>query len=115
MSTIDTLFSGSRKHPSASKKANRARANAERAQIKLDAANERQGYRNSLSPMQQITRLDKRLGMNVGAAKERARLKAILEAAAAKEEAAQQAAITAKAEKETEKGKKKGGKGKKSK
>ena len=37
-------------------------------------AKEQQEFRDSLTPVQQIERLDKRLGVNKGAKKERARL-----------------------------------------
>lgn len=45
--------------------------------LKKDVAT-RQEYRNNLSAKKQLERLDQRLGLNVGALKERARLQKLL-------------------------------------
>jgi len=46
-----------------------------RKEKRRDEAQTRQAMRNSLSPKQQLARLDKLLGKDVGATKERARLR----------------------------------------
>lgn len=45
---------------------------------KFQQATERQEYRDSLSPNEQLTRLDTRLGKGIGALKERARLQKLM-------------------------------------
>lgn len=49
---------------------------AERIRQRQEEADERQAYRNQLSPEEQIKALDKRLGKGKGAKKERKRLAA---------------------------------------
>lgn len=72
-------FAG-RKNVSASKSARRAGMQAERIKVKRLAAKERQDVCDKLSVMDRIARLDRKLGVNQGACKERARLLAKLEA-----------------------------------
>ncbi len=50
-----------------------------RKEAKQDEAQERQEARDSLSPVAQITVLDRRLGADTGAKKERARLAKLAE------------------------------------
>ena len=76
-------FAG-RKRPDMAKKTRRAIANANRLEFKFKAAQERQEYCNSLSPMQRLSNLDRKLGKGVGAMKERARLQAKIDAEMAK-------------------------------
>jgi len=45
-----------------------------RKEIRYKAAKERSDYRATLTPLQQLKRLDERLGANKGASKERKRL-----------------------------------------
>lgn len=59
-------------------KRSRARNEARKRQA-AEAAAERKQYRDSLSPQQQLARLNQRLGKGVGAKKERGRLKALLD------------------------------------
>lgn len=53
---------------------------AGRRETRHNEAQERQAYRDSLTPRQQRNRLDKRLGKGVGAEKERARIAAAIKA-----------------------------------
>tara|TARA_R110002020_G_scaffold202722_1_gene405818 strand:+ start:7028 stop:7207 length:180 start_codon:yes stop_codon:yes gene_type:complete len=46
--------------------------------VKRAEAKERQSLRNKLTPEQQLARLDKKLGVDIGAARERARLKGMI-------------------------------------
>ena len=51
---------------------------AKRQEEKLRSARERAEYRATLTPEQQLARLDEKLGEGIGAVKERARLKALI-------------------------------------
>lgn len=70
---------GSRKHPDTSKKTRRAIFAEDRIKSAHQAANERNEYCSSLNLLDRLKALDVRLGANVGAIKERARIKNILE------------------------------------
>lgn len=50
-----------------------------RKQRRIDSALERQALRDTLTPRQQLERLDQKLGVNTGARKERARLRKQIE------------------------------------
>ncbi|HVI39648.1 MAG TPA: hypothetical protein VM577_03225 [Anaerovoracaceae bacterium] len=82
----DDMFRSGRKSPSTAKKTRRARFKEEREDDKRLAAKERQDEHDKLSLMEKIAKLDYKLGPNVGATKERARLKATLENQALSEE-----------------------------
>lgn len=69
-----------KKNLSPSKRARRARLADERRKLKRADALERQTAHDALSLLEKIAKLDRKLGPNVGAVKERARLKAALEA-----------------------------------
>jgi hypothetical protein len=65
---------GSTKHPDTAKKTRRSRMRQERDELKQKAAQERQEYSASLTPQMRLSALDRRLGVGVGAVKERAKL-----------------------------------------
>lgn len=46
-----------------------------RRQRRIDGASERQALRDQRTPREQLNRLDQKLGVNMGARKERARLR----------------------------------------
>lgn len=77
---------GTRKNPDASKRARRAGMRYARLKVAKEMADERKAYSDSLSILEKIAVLDRKLGPNKGAVKQRARLKAQLEAQALVEE-----------------------------
>lgn len=93
---FDDFIKG-RKNPDTSKKTRRAQMKEAREKLKRAEAQERQAAWEALSILEKIATLDRRLGPNVGAVKQRARLKNLLEAKANAEEKSQ---TEAKAKKE---------------
>lgn len=78
---MEILKSG-RKNPDVSKRTRRAQMKEAREKLAREQAEERQAAFGALSIMDKIAILDRRLGPNVGATKQRVRLKAQLEAQA---------------------------------
>lgn len=80
------ILTGTRKHPSTSKKTRRAAMRDARIKVAREAAEERQAASAALSPQERLDRLDRKLGKGMGACKERARLQRLLEASQTKPE-----------------------------
>lgn len=75
---------GTRKHPDTMKKSRRARMHDERMKTRRADVKESQKAWRALSATEQLAALDRRLGVGVGATKQRARLAPLAEAERAK-------------------------------